>query len=53
MTPEHHIEWIAGFSDKTWTIKWLDPNEQPAKNLHIYDDTAIYEYCNLHGLWKK
>jgi superoxide reductase len=53
MTPEHHIEWIAGFGDNTWTIKWLNVNEQPAKSLHIYDDTTVYEYCNLHGLWKK
>jgi superoxide reductase len=52
MTNEHHITWMGSFSEHAWVIKWLEPNEKPIRNLRIEDHGGVYEYCNLHGLWK-
>jgi superoxide reductase len=53
MLPEHWINWIGVFNEKTWVIKWLSPGDKPKKHFKIKDDSQLYEYCNLHGLWKK
>jgi superoxide reductase len=36
-------------------IKYLKPEEKPEAKFVAADGKAIavYEFCNLHGLWKK
>ncbi len=56
MSEEHHIAWIAVlFSDGSFTIKNLDHTGAPEAVFPVGDvkPVAVYEYCNLHGLWKK
>ena len=54
MLEEHFIQWIAYVSDKKTVFKYLKPGEEPVAKFCRCDDEhgAIYEYCNLHGLWK-
>ena len=55
MLEEHSIQWIALETANGCQIKYLKPGEKPAANFAILDDdevVAVYEYCNLHGLWK-
>jgi len=44
MTEEHHIAFIYLETENGVTRKDLDHTGKPE---------AVYEYCNLHGLWKK
>jgi superoxide reductase len=55
MLPEHHIEWILLETKKGFQIKYLEAGDAPEAKFEISDDepVAVYEYCNLHGLWKK
>lgn len=55
MVPEHFIQWIYLVTDKGFQIKYLEPSEKPKAIFKLNDEKAIaaYEYCNLHGLWKK
>ncbi|MGD9605623.1 MAG: desulfoferrodoxin family protein, partial [Bacilli bacterium] len=34
-------------------FKKLAPNQEPKANFTLADEklVAVYEYCNLHGLW--
>jgi len=53
MTAEHYIEFIALETAKGFRIAYLNPGDHPA--VDFYEDepvTAVYAYCNLHGLWK-
>ena len=54
MLAEHFIQWIAvEQGDKTQFAR-LHPEEQPKATFTIEPGKAyaVYEYCNLHGLWK-
>jgi len=54
--PEHHIEWIALECVQGNQRKLLKVGPSPLAyfELTIGDKVvAAYEYCNLHGLWKK
>ncbi len=53
--PEHHIEWIVLETKKGFQIKYLAAGDVPEAAFTLVDDepVAAYEYCNLHGLWKK
>ncbi|PYG89873.1 superoxide reductase [Ruminiclostridium sufflavum DSM 19573] len=55
MIPEHFIQWIYLETDKGYQIKYLKPEEKPEATFLLNDEKAVaaYEYCNLHGLWKK
>ena len=55
MLPEHHIEWIILETKKGFQIKYLEAGDAPEATFVVADDepVAAYEYCNLHGLWKK
>jgi desulfoferrodoxin-like iron-binding protein len=55
MLPEHHIEWILLETKKGFQIKYLSAGDAPEAKFELSDDeaVAVYEYCNLHGLWKK
>lgn len=52
MTPEHHIAFIYLETENGGTIKNL--KDKPEAKFCICADkpVAVYEYCNLHGLWK-
>ncbi len=52
MLPEHHIEWIALVSGDRLEFKYLHPGEQPTAEFDDAKTGVVYEYCNLHGLWK-
>lgn len=55
MTPEHHIAWIYVETISGGQRKCLKVDGEPAATFALYEDeiVAVYEYCNLHGLWKK
>lgn len=56
MLEEHYIEWIAVESKMGWQIKHLAPGEKPERCFALCEGdevVAVYEFCNLHGLWKK
>lgn len=55
MLPEHYIQWIYLETDKGFQMKYLNPGDKPEAVFKLSDEKAIaaYEYCNLHGLWKK
>ncbi len=53
---EHYIEWIALETKNGYQLKMLDPGDKPEAVFALTegDETvAAYEYCNLHGFWKK
>lgn len=56
MIEEHHIEWIALQTKQGNQRKELKPGDAPTACFSLCDGDeveAAYEYCNLHGLWKK
>ena len=52
MLPEHHIEWIALATDEKVEIVYLQPGAEPKEEFTDVASGTVYEYCNLHGLWK-
>ena len=54
MIDAHYIEFIALETDKGVQVACLNPGEAPhAEFLTADKPVTVYEYCNLHGLWKK
>ena len=55
MIPEHYITWIALETDTGFQVKYLNPGEKPAADFSVSGEgiTAVYAYCNIHGLWEK
>ena len=56
MLEEHFIEWIAIETNLGNQRKQLKPGEKPEAEFALLEGEeviAVYEYCNLHGLWKK
>ena len=55
MLDAHHIEWIAVETAFGNQRKELDPLGKPEASFALLPGDsvkAVYEYCNLHGLWK-
>ena len=55
MLPEHVIQWIALETNQGSQIKYLQPGQAPQADFALAPEeqvVAVYEYCNLHGLWK-
>lgn len=55
MVEEHFIEWIAIESEQGAQIKYLNPKTEPKAVFALAEGDkvkTVYEYCNLHGLWK-
>lgn len=54
MVDIHWIEWVQLVTDKGSYRKWLNPGEAPNVKFVLSEErpTAVYAYCNLHGLWK-
>lgn len=56
MLDAHYIQWIALQTKEGTQIKYLEPGKKPEAQFLLSEaDEAVaaYEYCNLHGLWKK
>ena len=56
MLEEHHIAWIALETDQGMQRKVLAPTGEPKAVFALTEGVqpvAAYEYCNLHGLWRK
>ena len=56
MLPEHYIGWVAIETNNGSHRKSLNPGEKPVAEFVLAEGeelVAAYEYCNLHGLWKK
>lgn len=54
MAEEHFIQWVYLETEQGGQRKYLKPGEAPHAVFQLGNDkaVAVYEYCNLHGLWK-
>ncbi len=54
MAEEHYIEWICVEYADGFDIKYLKPGEAPRAAFATGGRkvVGVYEYCNLHSLWK-
>lgn len=54
MMPTHYIQFIYLETEHGGQFKNLSPDEKPHAVFCFCCDTpiAVYEYCNIHGLWK-
>ena len=55
MADAHHIEWIAIETENGNQRKELRPGDKPEATFALVPHDKVknvYEYCNLHGLWK-
>jgi superoxide reductase len=57
MTEAHYIEWIALATEDKINLIYLKPDMEPKAEFTYSSeddqkDFTVYEYCNLHGLWK-
>ena len=53
MVEAHYIQFICLVTDKGVYFRNLRPEQAPEADFAIGDEKplAVYEYCNLHGLW--
>ncbi len=53
MLPEHYIQWIVLETETGFRVAELKPGDKPQVKFFENEKViAVYEYCNLHGLWK-
>ena len=55
MLEEHLINFIAVVTSDGYQVKNLKAGEEPKATFTLNEGEeveAVYEYCNLHGLWK-
>ena len=55
MLDEHYIQFILLETTDMAQVKYLKPNDEPEATFVLNGKekpVAVYEYCNLHGLWK-
>ena len=49
----HYIEFVALETEKAVQVAYLNPGDAPHAEFLCEDKpVAVYEFCNLHGLWK-
>ena len=56
MLPEHYIQFIVLKTSLGYSVRELNPGEEPKAHFELSAGETIeevYEYCNLHGLWVK
>ncbi len=56
MMDAHYIQFIILETKSGYQKKDLKPGQEPMAEFLIApgdEPVAVYEYCNLHGLWKK
>lgn len=55
MTEEHHIAFVVLVTSRGFKVNYLDHTGEPETCFHLCKHERpieVYEYCNLHGLWK-
>ena len=55
MTEEHLIQWIYLQTKKGGQYRYLSATDKPEAEFFVAEDdepVAVFEFCNLHGLWK-
>lgn len=52
MEEKHYITFISLVTDDKVIRVDLKPGVEPVARLPYVQNADIYEYCNLHGLWK-
>ena len=54
MEEAHYITFVAAVCEGQVQIKYLKPGQEPKAHFCFNSEAPItvYEYCNLHGLWK-
>jgi len=54
MLEKHYIQWICVMSGNRVQRVSLSPGQEPMATFNVPEsgEIEIYEYCNLHGLWK-
>ena len=54
MVDEHFIQWVYVVTDEGVLAKCLNPGDQPHAEICLggQKPLEVYEFCNLHGLWK-
>ena len=54
MLAEHYIQWIAVEQGDKTQLARLHPQQEPKATFTVEPGQSytVYEYCNLHGLWK-
>ena len=54
MLDVHYIQWICVETENGAQRRILKPGEKPEAQFCLNGEkaVAVYEYCNLHGLWK-
>ncbi len=55
MTAEHYIQFVYVQTERGGLRVDLNPNDTPVVEFKLTENdklVAVYEYCNLHGLWK-
>ena len=56
MMEEHYIQFIVLETEGGYQIKNLKAGDKPVAEFNVAAGdkaVAVYEYCNLHGLWVK
>ncbi len=53
MLDVHYIQFIVLQSERGLEVVELRPNEKPHAEFGDIEHGVVYEYCNLHGLWKQ
>ena len=56
MIDVHYIQFICLLTDKGYQIHPLTYSDEPCCDFTLGEGEiakAVYEYCNVHGLWKK
>lgn len=52
---KHYIEWVSIQTNRGMQRVYLNPGDAPKAEFLLLPEEkleAVYEYCNLHGLWK-
>lgn len=53
MLDAHYIVFVVLETESGMQLKWLAPGQKPEAEFVVNEKiVAVYEYCNLHGLWK-
>ncbi len=52
MVEDHFIEWVYIETENGGIRRELKPGSEPIVSISLDEKpTAVYAYCNLHGLW--
>ena len=54
MLDEHYIQWIYVVTEEGVLARCLKPGEAPHAEIALggQKPISVFEFCNLHGLWK-